>query len=100
LKSAAQGKLPTRPALFVSVSNTTEHSAPVSENVAEIIFGIRGFAIDDIGAVTLIIATNVLLPYSIADKPRIKTLTEYNPGVNPYADNSKSRFPSYEAALM
>jgi hypothetical protein len=87
LKRYAQGNIPTMPALFVSPSNTTEHSAPVSENAAESIFGIRGVAVEEIGAVTLIIADIARLPYSTADNPRTETLKEYNPGVNLYADN-------------
>jgi hypothetical protein len=47
----------------------------------------RGLDVDDIGSVTLIKVAIGCFSYSIADEPRIATLTEYNPGVNPYADN-------------
>jgi hypothetical protein len=86
LNNRLQGKTPTRPALFVSASNITEHSAPVSENVADTTLGIRKSTIE-VDEVTLIIVVIVLFPYSIADKPRMRTLTEYSPGVNAYADN-------------
>jgi hypothetical protein len=69
LNSAEQGNDPTRPALLVSVSNTTEHSAPVSENVADTIIGIRVFTVDDIDSKIFTIAVIVLLPYSAADTP-------------------------------
>jgi hypothetical protein len=100
LNSAEHGNDPARPALFVLVSNTTEHSAPVSENVADTIFGIRGFTVEEIDSTTFIIAEVVLLPYSIADMPRIRTFRVYKPGVNPYADNEYSRFSSAEDTLM
>jgi preprotein translocase subunit SecB len=58
----------------VSASNKTEHSAPVSENVADTIFGIGGLVDEDMGELTFIMPPIVLLPYSIADIPPISTL--------------------------